>query len=41
MDCELGGHTGHFTITRIEIDGRSIWGCGDCIMLSADPPSCQ
>jgi hypothetical protein len=31
LDCQIGGHTGHFTITRVRVSGERSWGCDACI----------
>lgn len=31
LDCQLGNHTGHFTITRIRVGGERSWACDACI----------
>lgn len=30
LDCQLGGHTGVFPISRYEMGDAAIWACDDC-----------
>jgi len=35
LDCQIGSHSGHFSIRRVRIDGQVRWGCETCIAEAA------
>ena len=39
LDCGLGGHSGHFTVTRVTIAGETRWACDACRAAVLDQQS--
>lgn len=38
LDCQLGGHSGVFTLTQVRVGNRIRWGCDACIAAHGATP---